>query len=171
MFRGQQFRQFGEQIHFELPGDGLGHVLAELSPPGAALDCRRQILRHRDTDLARRPGRFDPPTSQARAVSWVIRIAKQDLKGEQHFEGGSGPVLCLCRNGQPGRRAWRPCLQLTDPDEQLTDLAAELVPFSCAGRVTTHIHMLPVVARLFGDTVPLCRHDVLARPACCSSGG
>ena len=38
MLSGQHFRQFSEQIHFELPGDGLGHVLAEPSPPGAPLD-------------------------------------------------------------------------------------------------------------------------------------
>jgi hypothetical protein len=42
MLYTQHVRQFSEQIHFELPGDGLGHVLAELSPPGAPLDSRRR---------------------------------------------------------------------------------------------------------------------------------
>ena len=26
MLHGQHLRQFSEQIHFELPGDGIGHV-------------------------------------------------------------------------------------------------------------------------------------------------
>ena len=39
MLYGQHVGQISKQIHFELPGDGLGHVLAELSPPGAPLDC------------------------------------------------------------------------------------------------------------------------------------
>ena len=38
MLYGQHVGQISEQIHFELPGDGLGHILAELSPPGAPLD-------------------------------------------------------------------------------------------------------------------------------------
>ena len=38
MLHGQEARQVSEQIHFQLPGDGVGHVLAEFSPPGAPLD-------------------------------------------------------------------------------------------------------------------------------------
>ena len=38
MLRGKQLRQFGEKVQFELPGDGLGHVLAEFPRPNPSLD-------------------------------------------------------------------------------------------------------------------------------------
>jgi hypothetical protein len=43
MLRGKQCRQFIEQVHFELPGDGLGYVLC--AAPGDTI----QTLRCRGT--------------------------------------------------------------------------------------------------------------------------
>ena len=39
IFQGQHLRQLGEHVVFELPGHGLGHVLAEFPPPGPPLNC------------------------------------------------------------------------------------------------------------------------------------
>ena len=54
MLRGKQRRQFIEQVHFELPGDGLGYILAELAAPDSLLDSRGEIRWHGHADLARR---------------------------------------------------------------------------------------------------------------------
>ena len=51
MLRREQFRQFGKQIQFELPGNSLGHILAELSAPDSLLNSGREILWHRNADL------------------------------------------------------------------------------------------------------------------------
>ncbi len=51
MLGGEQFRQFGKQIQFELPGNSLGHILAELSTPDSLLNSGREILWHRNADL------------------------------------------------------------------------------------------------------------------------
>ncbi len=55
---GQQLGQLVEQVKFELAGNCLGHILAELPPANAQLDSGREILRHRHTHLA---GRADGP--------------------------------------------------------------------------------------------------------------
>lgn len=59
MLSGKQFRQFSQQVQFELTGDGLGHILTELPPPHAALHSSREVFGHRDTDLVGWPGVFD----------------------------------------------------------------------------------------------------------------
>jgi len=52
MLRREQFRQLGKQIQFELPGNSLSHILAELPGPDSLLNSGREILWHRNADLA-----------------------------------------------------------------------------------------------------------------------
>ena len=53
MLRGEQFRQFGKQIQFELPSNSLRHILAELPTSDSLLNCGGEILWHRNADFTR----------------------------------------------------------------------------------------------------------------------
>lgn len=59
MLSSQQRRQLGEQVHLELAGDSLTHVLAELPAAHTPLDSRREILRHRNADFTSCSGLLD----------------------------------------------------------------------------------------------------------------
>jgi hypothetical protein len=59
MLRREQFRQLGKQIQFELPGNSLSHILAKLSAPNSLLNSGREILWHRNANLAGRASMLD----------------------------------------------------------------------------------------------------------------
>src|SRR5882672_9203241 len=131
MLSAKQFRQFSQQVQFELTGDGLRYVLTELPPPHAPLHSRREVFGHRDTDLVGWPGVFDV-RNDAAGDDIRSRRTRVTLRGEQrsqsgselwradHLEGSDGPdhapdVVLQSRGrkelGQPG---WRIRIKGTD---------------------------------------------------------
>lgn len=74
----EQFGQFNQEIQLQLPGNGLSHVVAELTLPHPLLDSRRQSFRQRDADLPRPSQR-----SEIAHSPWM-----SDLRSQKRFQLG-----------------------------------------------------------------------------------
>jgi hypothetical protein len=144
VFGSQQLGQLVEQVEFELAGNRLSHVLAELPSANALLDSGREILGHRHAHLA---GWADHPQRRQVGGGKGLKSPPGGLLELWQSQGISECALVMEDRLQSSERAGplRQCSSRTKFADLLNHLMETFGLILRLDRFRAHNHMLPLV--------------------------